>query len=59
MIEMNLIKKNKETWTRIKISVKDVYKVHPKLIYALGIPLRKSSRFYYWEIKGDFLNNKE
>ena len=43
---MTLFTKNKENWTRFKVGVKQIY-------------TKKTTRFYYWEKKGDFLNGRD
>lgn len=58
-MEMTLFTKNKENWTRFKIGLKEIYTMLPKVLFALGEPTKKSSRFYYWEKKGDFLNGRD
>ena len=46
---MTLFTKNKENWTTIP----------PTVLLALGEPTKKTTRFYYWEKKGDFLNGRD
>ena len=53
-MEMTLFTKNKENWTRFKVGVKQIYTIPPKVLLALGEPTKKTTRFYYWEKKGDF-----
>lgn len=58
-MEMTLFTKNKENWTRFKVGVKQIYTIPPKILLALGEPTKKTTRFYYWEKKGDFLNGRD
>ena len=58
-VEMTLFTKNKENWTRFKVGVKQIYTIPPKVLLALGEPTKKTTRFYYWEKKGDFLNGRD
>ena len=58
-VEMTLFIKNKENWTRFKVGVKQIYTIPPKVLLALGEPTKKTTRFYYWEKKGDFLNGRD
>ena len=59
-MEVSLFTKNKETWTRFKISVNELeledYRDIKSIAFILGEPIKKSSRYYYWEIKGDYVN---
>lgn len=57
-MEMSLFTKNKENWTRFKIGIKEMKIMPSKVLLALGEPVKKSSRFYYWEKKGDYLNGR-
>ena len=63
MVEVSLFTKSKETWTKIKVSVKEINKMdmaNPEFIIGLtkiiGDPIKKSSRYYYWELRGDYIN---
>ena len=56
---MTLFTKNKENWTRFKIGLKQIYTIPPTVLLALGEPTKKTTRFYYWEKKGDFLNGRD
>ena len=58
-VEMTLFTKNKENWTRFKVGVKQIYTIPPKVLLVLGEPTKKTTRFYYWEKKGDFLNGRD
>lgn len=58
-MEMRLFIKNKENWTRFKIGTKEIKNTPPKILLALGKPVKVSTRFYYWEKKGDFLNGRD
>ena len=49
-------KQYKENWTRFKVGVKQIHTIPPKILLALGEPTKKTTRFYYWEKKGDFIN---
>ncbi|WP_462427227.1 hypothetical protein [Fusobacterium varium] len=57
-MEMKLFKKGKERWTRFKVGVKEIQFLPIEVIVALGYPIKKSSRFYYFEKKGDYLNER-
>ena len=56
---MTLFTKNKENWTRFKVEVKQIYTIPLKVLLVLGEPTKKTTRFYYWEKKGDFLNGRD
>jgi hypothetical protein len=58
-MQMKLIEKNSEDWTQFKISVKELNSIPALIIKAYGYePIKVSSRYTYYEIKGDFLNGK-
>ncbi|KEI94960.1 hypothetical protein N496_18485 (plasmid) [Clostridium botulinum A2B3 87] len=58
-MEMKLFKKDNELWTRFKISNKYLDSISAIAIklYAKK-PTKVSSRYTYYEIKGDFINGK-
>ena len=56
---MTLFLVNKENWTRFKVGVKQIYAISPMVLLTLGEPTKKTTRFYYWEKKGDFLNGRD
>lgn len=55
---ITLFKKNGEYWTRFKVGINFLNYIPPLILEILGKPIKTSSRFYYWEKKGDFLNGK-
>lgn len=58
-MEVGLIKKNGETWTRFKVKTKSLPECTGLLKkYHVDIekPYRQSSLFTYFEAKGDLLN---
>lgn len=61
-MEMTLIKKDKRGYTRFKLTIKEFSELRP-LLSKFGIdvdnPSKKSSRFIYFEIEGDFLNRRK
>lgn len=58
-MEITLFTKNKENWTRFKVEATQIYTIPPKALLVLGEPTKKTTRFYYWEKKGDFLNSRD
>ena len=61
-MEMSLFKKNGVIWTRFKCSLKELSQwqalLEIKYCIDTSIPVKKSSRFIYFEQEGDFLNVK-
>lgn len=59
-MEMNLFEIAGEVHTRIKI-LKSQYSLFKKILASCGItkPSKASSRYIYFEIKGDLLNSKK
>jgi len=59
-MEMRLIQIANEVYTRLKVQIKQ-YPVFKRLLKKYGAvdPVRKSSRFIYFEVKGDLLNTKK
>lgn len=61
-MEMALIKKDKKDYTRFKLTIKEFIELKP-LLSKFGIdvdnPSKKSSRFVYFEVEGDFLNGRK
>ncbi|OSA84089.1 hypothetical protein B2H84_03100 [Clostridium botulinum] len=58
-MEMRLFKKNNEAWTRFKIPTKELNSISAVAIKMFAKePTKVSSRFTYYEIKGDYLNGK-
>lgn len=56
---MILFKKGKEVWTRFKISKAELDSIPVLAIKMIAKePTKVSSRFTYYELKGDFLNGK-
>lgn len=59
-MEMSLFKKDGEVWTRFKVSVKQFrnWKTILEIKYSVDTrkPVKESSRYIYFEQKGDFLN---
>lgn len=62
-MEMSLIKKDKKYWTRFKCSLKEFPKwqglLETKYCIDTSMPVKKSSRFIYFEKEGDFLNDRK
>lgn len=58
-MEMKLIEKNNIVYTRFKINLKEINKMSNIFLISLGIPVKTSSKFHYYEKQGDFLNNKK
>ncbi|MBE1304150.1 hypothetical protein G4W71_08970 [Clostridium botulinum] len=58
-MEMKLFKKDNELWTRFKIFNKYLDSI-PAIAIKLYAkkPTKVSSKYTYYEIKGDFLNGK-
>lgn len=62
-MEMSLIKKDKKDWTLFKCSLKEFsnWKLLLEIKYCIDInsPVKKNSRFIYFEKEGDFLNGRK
>lgn len=58
-MEISVFEKNGETWTRFKIKVKNfgIYSGLIKKYVDIKSPVKKNSRFIYFECKGDLLNS--
>lgn len=61
-MDMTLFEKDGKTYTRLKISVKRfwAWKSYIKNKYGVDVenPSKKSSRYIYFEVEGDLINNK-
>ena len=55
---MSIFKRGGEIWTRFKIPVKDlaIYSAIIRKYVDIKNPTKKSSRYVYYECKGDLLN---
>lgn len=60
-METSIFKKDGEIWTRFKIPIMDL-KIYAPIIRKyvdINNPTKKSSRYIYYEHKGDLLNHKK
>ena len=59
-MEVKIFERDGERWTRFKVLLSR-YRGFKKLLDSYGMkePVKKSSRYLYFEVKGDVLNNKE
>ncbi len=59
-MEVKLFERDGERWTLFKVLLSQ-YRGFKKLLDSYGMtePVKKSSRYLYFEVKGDVLNNKE
>lgn len=62
-MEMSLFDRDGKTWTRFKIKVRELptWKSYARYTYGLFFdqPVKKNSRFIYYEAEGDYLNWKK
>lgn len=60
-METSIFKRDGETWTRFKIPVGDLTIYAPIIRKYVDInkPAKKSSRYIYYECKGDLLNPRK
>lgn len=58
-METSIFERDGKTWTRFKVKVKElwVYSQLLKKYVDIKKPVRQSSRYIYFEVEGDFLNN--
>ena len=57
-MKTSIFERDGETWTRFKVPVRDL-KTYAQIIRKyvdINSPVRKSSRYVYYERKGDLLN---
>lgn len=61
-MDMTLFEKDRKTFTRLKISIKNFRKWKPYIKEKYGVdtdnPSKKNSRFIYFEVEGDLINEK-
>ena len=61
-MEMSLFKKNGKTFTKFRVKLKefDFYRVLLEIKYCVdtSAPVKKSSKFIYFEKEGDWINGK-
>lgn len=59
-MEMRIFERDGERWTRFKILLSQ-YRGFKKMMDNFGMtqPVKKNSRYIYFEAKGDFLNAKK
>ena len=59
-MEVKIFEQDGERWTRFKVLVSQ-YCGFKEVLDSIGLkkPVKKSSRYLYFEVKGDVLNNKE
>lgn len=62
-MEMSLFKKDEMTWTRFKCSIKEFpqWQAFLEIKYCIDTknPVKRNSRFIYFEKEGDFLNGRK
>lgn len=60
-METSIFKRDGEVWTRFKIPVGDLMIYAPLIRKYVDInkPAKKSSRYIYYECKGDLLNQRK
>ena len=60
-MEVSIFERDGETWTRFKIKAKElnIYVGLIKKYVDVTNPVKKNSRFVYFECKGDLLNRKK
>ena len=60
-METSIFKRDGEIWTRFKIPVRDLAIYSPLIRKYVDInePVKKSSRYVYYECKGDLLNPRK
>ena len=61
-MEMSLFKKNGKTFTKFRVKLKEFnfYRVLLEIKYCIdtSAPVKKSSKFIYFEKEGDWINDK-
>lgn len=58
-METKIFIRDGETWTRFKVKIREVgvYAYMLKKYVDVDKPVRQSSRYAYYEVKGDLLND--
>lgn len=58
-METSIFERDGKTWTRFKVKVKELQKYARLLKKWVDVnkPVKRSSRFIYFEVEGDLLNN--
>ena len=58
-METKIFIRDGETWTRFKVKIREVgvYAYELKKYVDVDKPVRQSSRYAYYEVKGDLLND--
>ena len=58
-METKIFLRDGETWTRFKVKIREVgvYAYKLKKYVDVDKPVRQSSRYAYYEVKGDLLND--
>ena len=58
-MEMSIFKKEGKTYTRFKITLKEFKSLRDMLIkygFDVSMPVKKNSRYIYFEKEGDWIN---
>lgn len=58
-METSIFERNGKNWTRFKVKVKEL-RIYARLLKKwvdVNKPVKQSSRYIYFEVEGDLLNN--